>query len=235
MRKSWSQLLFRRPAVPGWPALAAAGRARGWEFRLTHERDGFALDAPAGAAHWRLEWGPAQRAYLGGHELRLRGDTGIDPMSHALLMPRGLLTSLENAIYQQFTEGVMTRLDDQTPEEVRWLAMSERLTANDMGSLNTRFAAVSNVAGWMADWLRTGLGPSLLEWSGAGAAESPGSAVPTAPVHLTPVPMSLVLRRGQLVLRVAMPKPDITSVVAAISLYEIALAEAIRSAQATPP
>jgi hypothetical protein len=223
-------MFFRRPSVPGWTALLAAGRARGWALRLTHEHDGFALESPSGAAHWRLEWGPSQRAYLGGHELRLRGDTGIDPMAHALLMPRALMSSLEHAIYQQFTEGVMTRLDDQTPEEMRWLAMSERLTADDMGPLNNRFAAVSNMAGWMADWLRTSLGPSLLDWSGGDAVEPPGPRGSEVPG-----PMSLVLRRGQLVLRLGMTKPDVASVAAAISLYEVALAEARRLGDTAAP
>jgi hypothetical protein len=229
MRKIWSQLIFRRPAVPGWAALVAGGKARGWAFRLTHEHDGFALESSGGANPWRLEWGPSQRRYLGAHELRLRAETGIDPMTHGVLMPRGLLTALEQEIYQQFTEGVMTRLDEQTPEEVRWLAMSERLKASEMGPLTEQFAAVSNVADWMAEWLQTGLAPALLTWAGEGAGHSTQARPAT-----TPVPMSLVMRRGQLVLRLSMPKPDLALVTAAVALYEVALSEARRWSEAPP-
>lgn len=229
MRKTWSQLIFRRPAVPGWASLVAGGKARGWEFRLTHEHDGFALEPAEAANPWRLEWGPSQRRYLGPHELRLRGETGIDPMTHAVLMPRGLMTALEHDIYQQFTEGVMTRLDEQTPEEVRWLAMSERLKPSEMGPLNAQFAAVSNVADWMAGWLQSALAPALLAWSG----EVAGDSAPAVPAT-TPVPMSLVMRRGQLVLRMSMPKPDLAQVTAAIALYEVALSEARRRSEAPP-
>lgn len=207
MRKSLSQWLLRRSAVPGWANLQAACQQRGWVAKLTHEHDGFVVEAPA----WRMEWGPAQRDYLGSHELRLRADTSVDPQLHALVMPRALMAQLEQALYRQFVESVQTRLDDETPEEVRWLAVSERLGHTALGPLAAEFGAVGNDSGWLAAWLGGTLSPVLAAWRPAGA----GSAE-------TPPAMALMLRRGQLVWRLALARPTAADLLSAVDVFETA-------------
>jgi hypothetical protein len=61
-------------------------------------------------------------------------------------------------VFVQFTGGVQTRLDEETPEEMRWLAMSPRLGPAQMGSLKSWFAAVGNSVGWLAAGCSSGLG-----------------------------------------------------------------------------
>ena len=66
---------FGAPAVnvPGWGELCAWARQRQWALRAVREPDGFVVDGRAGDAPWRLEWGPSQRSYVAGAELRLDG------------------------------------------------------------------------------------------------------------------------------------------------------------------
>ena len=40
---------------------------------------GFVIDGRLGATPWRLEWGPSQRPYIQGQELRLRSELGLSP------------------------------------------------------------------------------------------------------------------------------------------------------------
>lgn len=207
MRKSLSQWLLRRPAVPAWASLQAACQQRGWVAKLTHEHDGFVVEAPA----WRMEWGPAQRDYLGSHELRLRADIAVDPQLHALVMPRALMAQLEQALYRQFVESVQTRLDDETPEEVRWLAVSERLSSAQLGPLATDFGAVGNDSGWLTAWLGGPLSPALAAWRPADAGESEA-----------PPAMALMLRRGQLVWRLALARPTASDLISAVKVFETA-------------
>ena len=218
MRKSLSQWLLRRSAVPGWASLQAACQQHGWVAKLTHEHDGFVVEAPA----WRMEWGPAQRDYLGSHELRLRADAPADPQLHALVMPRTLMGQLEQVLYGQFVESVQTRLDDETPEEMRWLAVSERLSSAHLGPLAPAFGAVGNDIVWLAAWLASPLAPALAAWRADH--QAPGDA---------PLAMALMLRRGQLVWRLALPRPAAADLVHAASLFETAL-QALAAASALP-
>lgn len=228
MPKPLSHWFFHRGGIPGWSAVRAACAERGWTVKATHERDGFVVEAPASPLGWRLEWGPSQRPYLGSHELRLRGDTGIDPQTFALLMPGSLMDLLERELYAQFTDSVQTRLDDSTPEEMRWLAMAERLSPQDSGPLRAGFAAVGNVTPWMSDWLAGPLGEALLAWAETSRDQpGPGAATGTAPA--LPL-MALILRRGQLVLRLAMRQPAPERLAQAVAFFEVALAQTRRFA-----
>ena len=41
--------------------------------------DGFVIDGQLDGTPWRIEWGPPQRTYIDGHELRLRMELGLPP------------------------------------------------------------------------------------------------------------------------------------------------------------
>lgn len=210
-----------RPKSPVSMAAVQAWCAdQGHSFKSAHGHSGFVVEPPD--ADWRLEWGPSQRRYLGGHELRLRADTGIDPQTYALLMPRSLLQGLERELYGEFIEGVQTRLDEETPEELRWLAMAPRLSAAALGTLRERVAGVGNVLPWVQAWLAgpTGLAleQALTEWSGTDA---------------TGLPFALLARQGRLILRLGLPQPDVATVVSALRFYQVALTGARQFAE--PP
>lgn len=212
--------LGRHGAPDHGPAVEAWARERGWVFKPTREHDGFVIEGPSGG--WRLEWGPAQRRYIGSHELRLRAETGIDPMSYAVVMPRPLMDALERELFGEFTRGVETRLDDATPEEVRWLAMAARLNGQEMGALREHLAATGNVPQWLQQWLAGPTGAALQAMRSAELADALSC-------------FSLVVRHGQLVLRLAVARPEVPVLAAAVRLFDTALAQARLSAQVPGP
>ena len=77
--------------------------------------EGFVIDGRLGATPWRLEWGPSQRPYIQGHELRLRAEMGLASDLQLVLMNRELQETMEKAVFDQYVEGVQTRIDNQTP------------------------------------------------------------------------------------------------------------------------
>ena len=78
--------------------------------------DGFAIDGQLDATPWRLEWGPPQRPYIDGHELRMRMVLGLPPDLQMLLMSSALLEALEKAAFEQFTQSNQTEMGDATPK-----------------------------------------------------------------------------------------------------------------------
>lgn len=212
LRRWW----FAARCPQSWDAVRLWGASQGWAFKPTREHDGFVIE-PTPPATWRLEWGPSHRAYLGSRELRLRADIGIDPMSYAVVMPRGLIDGLERELFSAITESTQTRVDDALPPEVRWLAMSERLHASDLGPLQPLVGAVGNVRPWLCGWLAGPTGQMLVDLLG--------------PRGLgLGAPLSLILQQGQLVLRVGMPEPDAAQIADWVRFFEMARAEAARVA-----
>lgn len=219
--------LGRRGAAR-WQAVAQWCEAQGWVFKTTREHDGFVVEHAGPGKDIRIEWGPSQRRYLGRHELRLRAETGLDPQCYALLMPKALMDGLEREVFVQFTGGVQTRLDEETPEEMRWLAMSPRLGATQLGPLRSWFAVVGNGVEWMMAWLHSAMGDRLLHWGRlADEAHAAGSSAGQLPTF------ALLVYRGHLVMRRALSVPDVVAVREALGLFELALEEA-RRIQVTP-
>ena len=216
MLKYIRQRLFRASSFEGREALQAWCESSGWQMRGIREQEGFVIDTRGGALEGRIEWGPAQRRYLGSQELRLRGELDLKPVVHALVMPKALMEDVERELFSQFVGGVQTRIDVETPEEMRWLAMSPKLGAALLGELKAHYAGVSNRTPWLAHWLQGPLGDSLLM-----------RALGPAEVQL---PFALIVHRGRLTLRVAMPEPDVATVQASHALFELALAQARQTA-----
>ena len=215
MLKSVQKWLFGRAVPDTWREVQTWCEQQGGHLRLTHDRDGFALTVNPAVAAVRVEWGPSQRAYLGGPELRLRAESGVDPAVYAVLMPRTLMDRLESELFSDITDGTKTRLDETTPEEVRWLAMSPRLTGAQLGVLAERWGAAGNAPQGLADWLRQSVSGALLA---ADAAREPGGdATPT---------LVWVAQRGRMTLRLQMPEPSVAGIAAAMALFEQGLAQA---------
>jgi hypothetical protein len=182
-------------------------------MRNSRDRDGFIIDAKSGDLEGRIEWGPSQRHYMGSHELRLRGELpGLSSEAHALVMPKALLDTVESELFSQFVGGVQTRIDEETPEEMRWLALSPKLGSALLGELKTHYAAVSNRTPWLAHWLHGPLGELLLK-----RAQGPAEAA---------LPFALIVHRNRLTLRVALGEPDVATVQSSLALFETALAQA---------
>ena len=108
-------------APPGWAEFDPWADANQWTIKRTIAHDGWAMDHNPQHAGWRIEWGPAQRSFMSSHEFRIRFEVAQNSEVQALLLDRPLLARLDHEVYAQFTDNVQTRLDEETPEEMRWL------------------------------------------------------------------------------------------------------------------
>jgi hypothetical protein len=206
---------FSGAAAParGWEGLAPWAESKGYTFKPVKEGDGFIVEGRLGAQPWRLEWGPSQRPYIEGSELRLRSELGLPSDLQVLLMNRPLQERLEKEVFEQYVEGVQTRIDTETPPEMRWLVMFPKLPASEMGALRERYIALASIKPWLVHWLEGPLPAALL-------------ALQAEPSQ----PLVLMIGRGRLSLRTPMATPDARDLEPWLRLYETALREARRVA-----
>jgi hypothetical protein len=209
------RLFSRAPAPSGnWEAIITWAESRRLDFRPVRDDGGFVIEAKAAPAAWRLEWGPSQRPYLKGAELRLRGEVAESAAMQAMVLDGALQVEMERSVFEQYVEGVQTRIDNETPPEMRWLVLYPKLEAAELGPLRERFAAVCASKPWMMTWLDGPLGPALL-------------AAPLMPGE----PMALVLARGRLTLRVSLPSPTPRALEEWLQVFQVALREARRATE----
>ena len=185
------------PDLPGWQALAPWARANRWSMRRTITHDGWVM-SQAALPDWRIEWGPSQRSFMSAHELRVRIEAPQIVEATALLLDRPLLARMDHEVYQQFTDTVQTRYDNELPEEMRWLAMHARLGTSELGPLRERYGALGHDAAWVSQWLAGDLAAALLRRAGK-------VAVDQASLE----PLMVRLARGKLVLRQGAERPDV--------------------------
>lgn len=213
IKRWWSRPPTTAAAVSQPEDLAAWAAARQCSFRPVRDSEGFVIDGRLGALPWRLEWGPSQRGYIKGMELRLRAELGLSSDVHALVLDRSLQEAMEHAVYEQFVEGVQTRIDDQTPPEMRWLVMFPKLGGDVMKSLRERFTVLGSGESFLQPWLEGSLTEAL-------------EAMPVAADQ----PMVLMIARGRLTLRAALATPTVLDLQHWLRLFETAMREARRVA-----
>jgi hypothetical protein len=208
--------LFSRAPAPGreWDELADWAQSRQFQFKPVRGEDGgFIVEGRLGALPWRLEWGPSQRPYVQGAELRIRAELGLPSDLQVLVLDRALQAAMEKAVFEQYVESVQTQIDNQTPPEMRWLVMYGKLAGAEMGALRERFTAVTPAKPWLLAWLDGPLTPGLL-------------AAPLTDGQ----PMVLMVARGRLTLRTALPEPMPQDLDRWLRLFHLALREARRVA-----
>ena len=196
-----------------WEGIASWAASRQYMFRAV-ANEGFVIDGRLGATPWRLEWGPSQRPYIKGQELRIRSELGLSSDLKLLVMNLLLQEQMEKDVFAQYVEGVQTGLDNQTPPEMRWLVMFPKMAGADMPELRERFIALSSVKSWLGQWLQGPLTQSL-----AALRADAGQ------------PMVLMIGRGRLMLRTALAEIDVMSLQTWLRLFEVAMREAQRVAK----
>jgi hypothetical protein len=197
----------------GWDALAPWAQGRQYVFRGVRKSEGFVIDGRCGALPWRLEWGASQRAYVSGFELRLRAELGVAGDMQVLVLNRVLQEAMERSVFDQYVEGVQTRIDTATPPEMRWLVMFPKLAGADLRAVRERCAAVTNHKPWLTRWLEGPLPEQL-------------AAAPGTPAD----PLVLMIGRGRLILRTSLVEPDVELLERWITVFETAMSEARRVA-----
>ena len=198
----------------GWEGLAPWAEGRQYAFRGAREAEGFIVEGRGGAGRWRLEWGASQRRYIAGNELRIRAELGLPGELQAVLMNRPLAETMEKAVFDQYVEGVQTRIDNETPPEMRWLVMFPKLTGSELGPLRERWVALASVKPFVQQWLEGALAGAL-------------QALPAEPKK----PVVLMIGRGRLALRTALAAPDARDLDDALRFFDVAMREARRAAQ----
>lgn len=187
--------------------------AAGHRFAPARGGEGFVIESATEGTAWRAEWGPSQRDYIEGMELRVRADIGDAGDLQMLAIARTLVGQLENEVFEQFTEGNQTRMDDRTPEEMRWLVLYPPMPRSALGALRERFAVLAN---------RPAAAPMWLEGPLASALEGAASWLDAA------TPFVMVVQRGRFVLRLALAQPSPEALQAALALAGVAAAAARR-------
>ena len=193
--------------------IAAWARQQGYGFKRAREVDGFVIDGAAQGRPWRMEWGPPQRAYIQGHELRLRMEVELASDMQMLVLALPLMEQLERQTYEQFVEGTQTQIGDSTPEEMRWLVMFPKVDLSPLESIRPHFGAVASAPAAGLAWIEGELAAALDAARSGLLREQP--------------PFVLMAMRGRTYLRMQMDAPDATALGQAVKLFETGVAQAI--------
>jgi hypothetical protein len=212
--------LFGKPAPERDLAevMAWAG-ASGHGFKRVRGEDGFVIDGAFDNMPWRLEWGPPQRDYIRGQELRLRMELSLPPEMQMLVLSRTLMETLERATYEQFTDSMQTQIGSaQTPEEMRWMVMFPKLDLSALKAQRGRFGAVASVPALGLAWIEGPLADALVRALDRLLRYDP--------------PFVLMTLRGRVYLRLMLDVPDPAELAAALSLFELGVTRALAAASA---
>ena len=203
------------PSGPDWSDLSDWAKKQGHGFKRARDDEGFVVDGSFGDRPWRLEWGPPQRAYITGHELRIRLELQISSSIQMLLVSRPLAEMLERETFERFTEGNQTVIDVSTPEEMRWLAMFPKVQLPDAPrELRSRFAVVASDAKTALHWIDPAFAVQLAAASGRFLSDDP--------------PFVLMTLRGRLYLRLQLEDPQTAQVAQAVALFQAAAQAALQ-------
>jgi hypothetical protein len=200
---------------PGLQGIEQWAQSKGASCRRVRDNEGFVIDGAHRSVPWRIEWGPSQRPYIAGNEVRFMAELGLHRDIQALVLNRPLMEASEAKVYNEYVEGVQTRVDTQTPTEIRWLVMYSKLSASELRNLGVRFGAVSSVKPWLLKWLSGPLSQALLD-AARGLSEADAFV--------------LAIGRGRLSMRLGLAKPTGEALDHWLALFQTALTEAQRVA-----
>ncbi len=162
----------------------------------------------------RIEWGASQRAYIGGHELRMRCEMKLHSDLQLMVLCRTLMETLEKTVFEAYTDTLKTRVDTDTPEEMRWLVMFPKFTQISSKLVRHRFGALGVNKELTGDWIEGELSELL--------AQASQDLLPEG--H----PVVLMTMRGNVYLRTSMPVADLSKIQPLVRLLETACREAQR-------
>jgi len=195
--------------------LSVWAQRHGHGFKRARGDAGFVIDGLLDGKAWRMEWGPPQRGYIAGHELRLRMELDLASHAQMLLLSTPLMDTLERQTFEEFTDNVQTQIGTKTPEEMRWLVMFPKVNLGTLTALNGRFGAVASDPAAGLAWIDGPLANALEQATAGFLREQP--------------PFVVMTLRGRVYLRVQLDVPDAAVMNAALALFETAVAEALRA------
>src|SRR6218665_88476 len=126
-----------------WKAIHDWAESRNAQFRLTRDGRGFMIEQPkALPGPLRIEWGASQRSYIAGTELRMRCELRLHSDLQMMILCRELMETLEKTVFEAYTDTLKTRVDTDTPEEMRWLVMFPKYGGFQSKLVRQRFGAL---------------------------------------------------------------------------------------------
>lgn len=210
--KHW---LVTRANAARWRPILEWAESREAEFTQSRDAQGFLIEQPrAEPGPLRIEWGVSQRSYLPGTELRMRCEMGLHPDLQLMALCRTLMEDLERAVFEAYTDTLKTRVDTDTPEEMRWLVMFPKFNHASSQIVRQRYGLVGVTKELTGDWIDGELGEAL--------AQASQDLLPEG--H----PFVLMCMRGNVYLRTEMGEADHPKLMAFVRLLECAARAARR-------
>ena len=206
------RLFAKGPAMAEPLALQRWAQQHGHDWRRVRDAEGCVIEGKQDQQAWRIEWGASQRNYVDGLELRLIAELDLPNDLMVMVLNRSLMAAMEKAVYEQYVDDVQTRIDTDTPPEMRWLVMHAKLPSADLGPLRERYGAVSSLPSWLSQWLQSPLGEALAA---------------TLAVIRSDQPVALTVGRGRLTLRTELQTPDADK----LALWFVVFEQAMKSAR----
>lgn len=198
-------------------AVAAWAQRRGHAFRPARRGQGFAIEGRLESRPWRIEWGPSQRSYIEGHELRARMELELPSDQQMLLLSAPLMDALERQAYEQYTDHLQTQINTSTPEEMRWLVMFPKVELSGVVGFRAHFGAVSSQPAVGLAWIEGPLAHLLLKEAETGLLRGDP-------------PLVLITLRGRTYLRLQLADPNPDAIAAVLAIFETAVAQAVQAA-----
>lgn len=198
-----------------WKPISEWAESRRAQFTVSRDGLGFLIDQPkALPGGLRIEWGASQRAYISGNELRVRCEMRLHGDLQLMVLCGTLMDQLESTVFEAYTDTLKTRVDTDTPEEMRWLVMFPKFGQISLKRVRQRFGAVGVTKELTGAWIEGELSEVL--------AQASQDLLPDG--H----PFVLMTMRGNVYLRTAMAEPQLPKIQALVRLLDIACREALR-------
>lgn len=219
---------FAKPAAPARHEPDAPARSRDApvsEWAATQglvfsadQTGSLVLDGRVQGRRWRLERGRPTRDYIVGEELRARAQLGIADDIAAMVMNRALSERLEQATYERSTDQLRTSIDENLPQEVRWLALfPEHAWEGLPVDFWERYAIYTDRSEVARGWIGTRLADLMLNWPAPGPSEQ--------------TPFMLLLMNGKAYLRMEYRPADLPTLQHAALIFTSACESALSSAE----
>ena len=208
-------------AGAGLDAIEAWAAQAGLRYRRDEDGQRFVIEAPSAGQTLRMEWGPSQRSYIAGDELRIRLDLNLPGALQLMAMTRPLMERLEQETFERYTQEAQTIIDMSHPEEMRWLAMFPKIDLSFDKVLQARYGVlgVNTVLG-MA-WINGPLGEQLQQ--------------STQTLLAGDEPFVLMVMRGKVYLRMQMAQPQPQSLSQCLAVFDAAVQSALQLTGRMPP
>jgi hypothetical protein len=216
MLTSLKKLITRSSPDTPWGDVRRWAREQKMTFSHLEDSQGFWVEDSSQTKPWRLEWGPSQRAYIDGTELRMRMDMGVPGELQMLALSKTLFETLEHRAFESFTETTQTLIDHNTPEEMRWLVMFSTASYQASRDVLARMQLIGSSPLEAAYWMEGDLANHIER------------ALST--LLLADPPFMLMVLRSRVYLRMQLKEPQVEIISQAVTLFETAVLKALQTA-----